>query len=532
VSTASTPQAQSASAVPAAARRRLRWIALGWAGVAVLEAAAYTVLALAIAHHYAPAWVLTCAAITIVATVLVQRAGFFSGARLAGDLYAALGVALARAKLSWFTDAQRARIATLASQGIPGFMRVPAHQLQTFLHAPLLPLLLLPGIALLAGAGMAALAAVLLALSLGAQFLAQRALSRVDAQRNAAEQAAAQATLELTNHLELLRTAAGPQRAVARIKQRWREQEQALAATNRAAALATSISTLASVLPLAGMAASTTLWGVDSPTHLLALLALTARAAAPLGELALAGLHVNDLRASLHDYRQTTNAPTLPEPAPHATEQAEDHHIAIQQLGHAPALHNVNADVPPGSRVLLTGPSGSGKSTLLELMLRFDDPQQGRIILGGVALRQMRYDDLTKHVAYVPQHPVIFTGTLLDNIRLGRPQATDAEVEVAARQARLEQVITRAPQGLRQSVGHQGAALSGGERQRVALARALLKGAPILILDEATSALDEATEREIADHIRTLPATVIVVTHRETAFWHPTHRIALTGIRT
>jgi len=516
-------------ALPVIARRRLLWIALGWVVVAVLEATAYTVLARAFVHHDGPIWVLACAATAIATTVLVQRAGFFSGARLAGDLYAALGAALARAKLSWFTDAQRTRITLLAGQGIPGFMSVPAHQLQAFLHTPLLPLLLLPGVALLAGTSMAVLAIALLALSLGIQFLAQHALSRADARRHATAQASAQATLELVNHLELLRTAAGPQRATGRIEQRWYEQEHTLAATNRAAALATLISSLASVLPLAGMAAGATLLGVDSPSHLLALLLLTARAAAPLDELAQAGLRVNDVLASLRNYRQTISAPALLEPAPHTAEQPANHHITVQQLSHAPVLHNVNADISPGSRVLISGPSGSGKSTLLELMMRFDDPQQGRITLGGVALHQMRYSDLIEHLAYVPQQPVVFTGTLLDNIRLGCPQATKVEAEVAARHAALGQVIDRSPQGLHQSVGHQGAALSGGERQRVALARALLKTAPILLLDEATCALDETTEREVAGYIRTLSATVIVVTHRDAAIWQPTHHINLRG---
>jgi len=156
-----------------------------------------------------------------------------------------------------------------------------------------------------------------------------------------------------------------------------------------------------------------------------------------------------------------------------------------------------------------------------------EDAGQGRITLGGVALNQMRYADLIEHIAYAPQRPVVFTGTLFDNIRLGRAHARVAEVEAAARHAALGPVIECSPLGLRQHVGHQGAALSGGERQRVALARALLKNAPILLLDEATSALDEATERVIAEHIRTLPATVIVVTHRDGAIWQPTGHIVL-----
>lgn len=129
----------------------------------------------------------------------------------------------------------------------------------------------------------------------------------------------------------------------------------------------------------------------------------------------------------------------------------------------------------------------------------------------------MKYEDLVSNIAYVTQEPILFTGTLAENIRLGKPDATDDEIEKAARDAALGAMIDRSSEGINQSVGKQGTALSGGERQRVAIARALLKNAPILILDEATSALDEETEQEIVTTIRTLSSTVIFVTHRDSA---------------
>ncbi|ENQ3161573.1 ATP-binding cassette domain-containing protein [Pseudomonas aeruginosa] len=517
------------AALPLPARQRLGWVALGWIAVAVLEAAAYTVLAGAIAGRQPPGSVLLAAAAAMLATVLVTRAGFFCGARLAGDLYAALGQALARARLSWFTDAHRARVTLMAGRGIPGFMSIPAHQLQSFLHVPLMPLFLLAGMAWLAGPGAAGVAAILLALSLLAQVRAQRALASADAGRHDADQGAARATMELVDHLELLRTAAGPGRALLRIEQGWHAQEAALAATNRAAAGATSVAAAASVLPLAGVAAWTALAGRNDPAAVLALLVLVGRAAAPLNELALAGLGLNDLRNACSDYWQLVRAPALPEPAPSDAARPDGHALALRGVGHAPALDGIDADIPPGAKVCVRGPSGSGKSTLLGLLMRFDDPHQGSIALGGVPLDRMRYDDLAACIAYVPQDAIVFTGTLAENIRLGQPQASDDEVAQVARQAALGGVLDRSPLGIHQPVGHQGAALSGGERQRVALARALLKRAPILVLDEATSALDEATEREIAAVMHTLPATVIVVTHRDTAIWQPTLTIDLDG---
>ncbi|AZV94056.1 ABC transporter [Bordetella sp. J329] len=509
------------------ARRRLIAIGIGWSAVALLEAVTYTLLALAILHHQPPGLVLACAALTLLLTVLVTRTGFFSGARMAGDLYDALGQALTRTRLSWFTPAHRALISSIAGRGIPTLMSVPAHQLQTFLLAPLSPLFLLVGIALVAGASTTLLVGGLLVVALTAQYLSQRALSRADARRHEAELAATQATLELTDHLELLRTAAGPSRALARLEQRWQAQERALARTNHAAAPATFISALASVLPLAGVVLSQGLQGFTDPAAALAILILTARAAAPLDALALAGLGINDLRATVDDYRKAITAPTLPEPGAAQAQQPQGWHFELSDVSHAPVLHGINARIPAGERILIAGPTGSGKSTLLGLLMRFDDPQSGRITLGGVPLPDMRYDDFATHIAYVPQEPVVFTGTLAENVRLGRPGASDAEVTEAARLAALDEVLTRAPEGIHQQLGHQGSALSGGERQRVALARALLKRAPVLILDEATAALDETTEARVAQAIRALDATVIIVTHRDPGVWQASRTIRL-----
>lgn len=513
------------SMLPRTAKQKLMIVGLGWIVVAAIEAIAYTVLAFAIVNQWSPSWVVISAIAAIFVTVVVTRAGFLTGVRLAGDLFAELGKALARAKLSWFSNEQRAQIKTIAGQGIPGFMSIPAHQLQTFLHAPFMPLFLTIGMGMLAGVEVTFVALGLVLFSLCAQFLAQRALMHSDQKRHTADLTAAQATLELVDHVELLRSAAGPEGAVQRLEHRWQEQETTLIGINRAAAFASFVATLASVLPIAGMAIYLLMTGVNQAALVLALLVLMGRAAAPLAELATAGLHINDLFAALRNFNQITHPPELPEPL--HPQIPTGHHIAVQNMSYAPVLENMSFDIALGSRVWVTGPSGSGKSTLLELLTRFDDPQRGKITLGGIALDQMKYQDLVANIAYVTQEPILFTGTLAENIRLGKPDATDDEVEMAARTAVLGAILDRSPEGIHQSVGKQGTVLSGGERQRVAIARALLKNAPILILDEATSALDEGTEQEIVTAIRALSSTVIFVTHRDSAIWQPTQILTL-----
>ncbi|MEL5955260.1 ABC transporter ATP-binding protein [Streptomyces sp. CLV115] len=514
-------------ALPATAKRRLLLISLGWVLVAVAEAAAYTALAWAIANRQPPGPVLGAAGAAVAITVLVSRSGYLTGARLAGDLYDALGTAFARAKLSWFTETNRALIGTVAGRAIPTLMSVPAHQLQTFILSPLIPLLLLVGIGIVGGPSATLLVGALLALAFVAQSIAQRALARADAGRGDAEHAAAAASLEFIDHLELLRTTAGPEQAVARLTATWQAQEAALARTNNASAPATFVSGLAGVLPLAGLVVLLAATGIDDPASALALVILTGRAAAPLDALALAGLTVNDLRTTLQQYRSVATPPALAEPSRSAPRNG--HELELVNISHPPVLRDISAVVPEGARVLITGPTGSGKSTLLNVLMRFDDPEMGRVTLGGVALTELRHEDLAAHIAYVPQEPIVFDGTLAENIRLGNPAATDDDLVEAARKAQLDTVVTRSPHGIHQHVGHRGNALSGGERQRVALARALLKNAPILILDEATAALDTATEQRIVHTLRQLPSTIIAVTHRNTEVWDATDVITLHG---
>jgi ATP-binding cassette, subfamily B, bacterial len=180
------------------------------------------------------------------------------------------------------------------------------------------------------------------------------------------------------------------------------------------------------------------------------------------------------------------------------------------------ALRDLDLAVRPGETVALVGPSGAGKTTIFQLLMRFFDPDVGEITLDGVRLDAMARADLRRHLALVPQEPVIFATTARDNIRFGRPEASDAEIETAARAAAAHEFLAALPQGYDTYVGERGVMLSGGQKQRIAIARAILRDAPVLLLDEATSALDAESERLVQRAVERLAEgrTTLVIAHR------------------
>ena len=193
------------------------------------------------------------------------------------------------------------------------------------------------------------------------------------------------------------------------------------------------------------------------------------------------------------------------------------------------ALSNFSLSVKSGQTVAIVGPSGAGKSTVFQLLLRFYDPAQGRIVLDGVATRDLSLHDLRQRIGIVPQDAVIFSNSALENIRYGRPDASDAEVRTAATAAFADDFIRELPEGYDTFLGERGVRLSGGQRQRIAIARAMLKNPPLLLLDEATSALDAESERMVQAALESAMRgrTTLVIAHRLATVQKADHIVVL-----
>jgi ATP-binding cassette subfamily B protein len=227
------------------------------------------------------------------------------------------------------------------------------------------------------------------------------------------------------------------------------------------------------------------------------------------------------------------SSPSKPVPAPVQLEGSAIEFEAIRfhypSRPNQAALSNFSLTVKPGQTVAIVGPSGAGKSTVFQLLLRFYDPAEGRILLDGVATRALSLHDLRQRVGIVPQDAVIFSNSALENIRYGRPEASDAEVETAARAAFADEFIRALPEGYNTFLGERGVRLSGGQRQRIAIARAMLKNPPLLLLDEATSALDAESERMVQAALESAMRgrTTLVIAHRLATVQKADHIVVL-----
>lgn len=241
----------------------------------------------------------------------------------------------------------------------------------------------------------------------------------------------------------------------------------------------------------------------------------------PLKKLGVLHSHFQQGKASVRRIEHILHADeTIDEPSNPKSCPDPIHEILFDHVTFAyhddPVLHDVNLTIPAGQVVALVGPSGAGKTTFAHLVPRFYDPQQGDVCLNGISVREFLKHDLRQRIAIVPQQPALFLGTLEDNIRVGKLDATRDEIETAAKKAFAHDFIMQFPDGYKTQVGERGDLLSGGQRQRIAIARAFLKDAPILILDEATSALDTESEAMVQQALADLVKgrTTLIIAHR------------------
>ncbi|MEV6323648.1 ABC transporter ATP-binding protein [Nocardia sp. NPDC051787] len=446
--------------------------------------------------------------------------GFLVGTTLLRGVYHRFGDRLARLPLGWFTAGRVGEVSVLASEGVLQAMSVIAHLLAPLISASVTPLTIVA--VMLAfdwHLGLAALAAVPVVAAI--QIWTGRSMAAADAERT---ERAKEATGRVIEYLQ----AQPVLRAGGRTAERFRLLDDSLSELERASRrsmlsalpgiVGLTLTVQAMFTALLALGAYLALGGNIGVAEVLAILVLTARCADPLLSLSEIGGQLRGARtglAGLDTVLRTEPLPEAPEPIQPAGHDLEFESVTFRHGGRT-VVDNVSLSVPEGGRLAVVGPSGAGKSTFLQVLARFYDVDEGVVRVGGVDVRAISTEMLMQQIAIVFQDVYLFDGTIEENVRLGRPDAGDAEVRAAASAARLDEVIERLPGGWTTKVGEGGTMLSGGERQRVSIARALLKNAPIVLLDEVTSALDPVNEAAVHEGIERLMAgrTVVLVAHR------------------
>lgn len=277
-------------------------------------------------------------------------------------------------------------------------------------------------------------------------------------------------------------------------------------------------STLIGTLPAALALAN---GGVITPAQAALAVMLSISMVGSLAKLEVFSENMRQVKFTVESLEEFLEMPALPEPAERAAVEHTDVELRGVHFSYTgdekdEVLHGIDITLPEGSFTALVGPSGGGKSTVAKLIARFWDVTAGEITVGGVNIRDMPLEQLSEYVSFVTQDNFLFRCSLLENIRLGNPAATDEEVKAAARAAQCEEFISKLPQGYDTPAGEAGKRLSGGEKQRIAIARMMLKNAPIVILDEATAFTDPENEDKIQRSIAALTKgkTMLVIAHR------------------
>ena len=460
----------------------------------------------------------------------VEKAGVRVGVTVLQGARQRLGDHVARLPVGWFTPDNTAKLGHVITQGMMNVAQLPAHVLTPVICGAVTPLVLVAALfALHWQLGLMALLA--LPLLAGALRLTAHLGQRADDAYHRHFAQTSQRLVEFAQAQSVLRAfnGNGDGDGTRFLRQAIDEQRHAGTRLIYLSALSSVLNAWAVQAIFAALLAAAALWlqgllgaasaAGDTVSVIVALL-LVVRFVDPLQEVASYGEVLRGARGPLDAARDIFAVQLLPEaPAPQAPRDAsvELRGVAFRYAQDQPdVLTDINLQIAPGSMTALIGASGSGKTTLVRLIARFFDASEGSVLVGGVDVRDMSSQQLAGQISQIFQDSYLFQGSIGDNIRIGKPDATDAEVLEAARQAGVAEIIARLPQGLDTPVGEGGARLSGGERQRIAIARALIKDAPILLVDEATAALDAENQAAIAEALARLRGkrTVIVIAHQ------------------
>ncbi|MHA6628690.1 ABC transporter ATP-binding protein [Pseudonocardia sichuanensis] len=450
--------------------------------------------------------------------------GFDAAIELLSTLRHRIGDHVATLPLGWFTPARTGRLGHLLSAGVMDIFALPVRQLSALVQATVTPLVLTIAVAVFEPR-LALVVAAALPLVAGAYWWSGRLGRHADAAVDASAAHVTDRMVEFARNQTVLR-------AFGRAGTGLDQFDQALLAQQRAErrqlwmVLPPLIvnGSIARLLFLGLLATVTSVAvGAQTPAQVgtaVALLVVVNRIVEPLSEVAAHGTTIRMATAQLDTVEAILTSAPLQQPATPAPTPARTD-IELRRVRFAyqpgrPVVDDVSLSIPEGSMTALVGASGSGKTTITRLIARFWDTTDGQVLIGGVDVRDLHTEQLMSLIAPVFQDTYLFSGILLDNLRIARPTASDDDIERAAATARVTEIVERLPHGWRTPVGEGGARLSGGERQRVALARALVKDAPIMLLDEATSALDAVTQAAVSAGLLAVRRrrTMLVIAHQ------------------
>ena len=458
----------------------------------------------------------------------VEKAGIRVGIAVLQRGRHRLGDHVARLPVGWFTAQNTARLSHVASQGMMEMAQLPAHVFTPLITGVVTPVVILVALFALNGQ-MGLIALVTLPILFGVFVLTARLGQRADQsfQHNAAH--TSQRMVEFAQAQSVLRAFNGEDGGTQFLEQAIGRQQQSARQLIHVSAMSAVFNAWAVQAGFAALLVVAALWLGDqlgesleagSVIAVIVSLLLVSRFIDPLLDVAGYSEVLRGARGQLEAVREIFAVGPLPESQ--APQAPVDGSVELRDVSlryaedRADVLRNVSLRIEPGSMTALVGASGSGKTTLVRLIARFFDVSQGSVIVGGVDVRQMSSEQLAGQISQIFQDAYLFQGSIADNIRIGKPDASDVQVMEAARQAGVVEIIERLPQGLDTPVGEGGARLSGGERQRISIARALIKDAPILLVDEATAALDAENQAAIAEALARLRGTrtLIVIAHQ------------------